>query len=128
MTTETTRFMRFVVVGASNTVLTLVAYTLLSRAGVVPALASALAFSIGAVNGYLLNRSWTFHSRGGAGTLGRYIAVQAVGALASAAGVALASSDLSLRKLAAECLVIPLVTLMTYTLSRTLVFRASAPL
>jgi putative flippase GtrA len=73
----------------------------------------------------VLNRSWTFRAHGGPATLARYVAVQALGALFSAGGVTLASTDLSLRRLAAECLVVPLVTLMTYTLSRRIVFRGS---
>jgi putative flippase GtrA len=122
MRAEITRFVRFGVVGVSNTVLTLVAYEILTRVGMADTAASALGFAIGAANGYLLNRSWTFHADGGTATLARYVAVQGLGALLSGAGVDLATSDLSLRKLAAECVVLPLVTLLTYTLARTVVF------
>ena len=59
-------------------------------------------------------------------TLARYVAVQAVGAGCSASGVALAVDALARRRLLAECVVIPVVTLITYTLSRRLVFRAAA--
>jgi hypothetical protein len=52
----------------------------------------------------------------------RYVAVQALGAALSAAGVALAITDLDFQHLAAEVLVLPWVTLLTYTLSRRLVF------
>jgi putative flippase GtrA len=122
MRAEVVRFVRFGMVGISNTVLTLVAYEILTRVGVADTAASALGFAVGAANGYVLNRSWTFHADGGAATLARYVAVQGLGALLSAAGVGLATSDLSLRKLAAECVVLPLVTLLTYTLARTVVF------
>lgn len=121
------RFVRFGVVGASNTVLTLAAYEVLTRAGVEATAASGLAFAVGAANGYVLNRSWTFRARGGAATLVRYVAVQGLGALLSAAGVGLATSDLSLRRLAAECVVLPAVTLVTYTLVRTVVFSQAQP-
>lgn len=122
MRAEITRFVRFGVVGISNTVLTLVAYEILTRVGMADTVASALGFAIGAANGYLLNRSWTFHADGGTATLARYVAVQGLGALLSGAGVDLATSDLSLRMLTAECVVLPLVTLLTYTLARTVVF------
>jgi putative flippase GtrA len=125
MRAEIVRFVRFGVVGISNTVLTLVAYEILTRVGMADTAASALGFAIGAANGYLLNRSWTFQAQGGTATLARYIAVQGVGALLSGVGVDLATSDLSLRKLAAECVVLPLVTLLTYTLARTVVFSAA---
>jgi putative flippase GtrA len=122
MRAEIARFVRFGVVGISNTVLTLVAYEILTRVGMADTAASALGFAIGAANGYLLNRSWTFHADGGTATLARYVGVQGLGALLSGAGVDLATSDLSLRKLAAECVVLPLATLLTYTLARTVVF------
>ncbi len=127
MRNEMARFVRFGVVGVSNTVLTLVAYEILTRLGVVDTAASALGFAVGAANGYLLNRSWTFHADGGAATLARYVGVQGLGALLSAAGVDLATSDLSLRKLAAECVVLPAVTLVTYSLARTVVFASARP-
>jgi putative flippase GtrA len=127
MRAEITRFVRFGVVGISNTVLTLVAYEILTRVGMADTAASALGFAIGAANGYLLNRSWTFQADGGTATLARYVAVQALGALLSGAGVDLATSDLSLRKLAAECVVLPLATLLTYTLARTVVFSPARP-
>jgi putative flippase GtrA len=122
MRTEAARFIRFALVGVSNTALTLIVFAALSRLGVAAPTASGLAFAAGAVNGYLLNRTWTFHARGGAGTLARYVLVQALGALLSAGGVALVTTDLNVRRLAAECIVIPVITLITYTLSRRLVF------
>jgi putative flippase GtrA len=127
MRNEMARFVRFGVVGISNTVLTLVAYEILTRLGVADTAASALGFAVGAANGYLLNRSWTFHADGGAATLARYVGVQGLGALLSAGGVDLATSDLSLRKLAAECVVLPAVTLVTYSLARTVVFASARP-
>ena len=120
--TELLRVARYVLVGASNTVITFVAYSLLAGAGVAAPLASAAGFALGAVNGYQLNRRWTFRARG---RIGRYVAVQAIGAGASAAGVALARGD-GLPQAAAELLVLPLVTLLTYALARTVVFVPAA--
>lgn len=124
MRSELERLLRFCTVGVINTLLTLAAFVVLTHLGTPAAPASALAFALGAVNGYLLNRRWTFRTAtGGALTIVRYIAVQAVGAGLSAAGVALAGSDLAVRHVAAEALVLPVVTLTTYTLARRLVFR-----
>jgi putative flippase GtrA len=119
---ELSRLVRFGLVGVSNTLLTIAAYAVLTGDGVAVAPASALAFLLGAANGYNLNRRWTFRPavvRPGA--LVRYMAVQALGAALSAGGVAL-FSDLSLARLAAEAVVLPCVTVITYTLSRVLVF------
>ena len=69
---EAARFARFCLVGVSNTLLTLATFTLLTAAGVPAAPASALGFAVGAINGYVLNRSWTFRSRRrGVGTVTR---------------------------------------------------------
>jgi putative flippase GtrA len=123
---EIRRFLRFCLVGVSNTLLTLATFALLSALGLSPAPASGLAFAVGAANGYVLNRSWTFRStRRGPATIARYVAVQALGAAFSAAGVALASTDLSLRRLVAEVVVLPVVAVITYSLSRRLVFGGS---
>jgi putative flippase GtrA len=122
MTAELVRLVRFGIVGVSNTLLTIALYAVLTGDGVPVAAASALAFGAGAVNGYHLNRRWTFHAAGGRPTLlARYVAVQALGAALSAGGVALVT-DLSLARLAAEAVVLPAVTVITYTLSRLLVF------
>ena len=122
MTGELSRLLRFGLVGVSNTLLTIAAYAVLTGDGVPVAAASALAFMLGAANGYNLNRRWTFRPAAvRSGTLARYLAVQALGAALSAGGVALVA-DLSLARLAAEAVVLPCVTLITYTLSRVLVF------
>lgn len=120
--TELQRIGRYAIVGVSNTAITFVAYTLLVGLGVAAPLASAVGFALGAVNGYLLNRRWTFRT---SGHVGRYVAVQLVGAAAGAVGVALARSD-GLAKLPAEAVILPLVTLLTYALARTVVFAQPA--
>jgi putative flippase GtrA len=127
MREEGIRLLRFGAVGASNTALTLTAFALLSRTGVGAGAASGLAFAVGAVNGYVLNRWWTFRA---GGSVLRYAAVQALGALLSGSGVALVAADLDLRRLVAELLVLPFITLITYALCRRVVFtgaRLAAP-
>jgi putative flippase GtrA len=128
MIVELGRLTRFCLVGVSNTLVTLATFAALSAIGVAAAPAAALGFGAGAANGYRLNRRWTFriHTTGWR-TLARYLAVQLLGAGLSAGGVALATEDLSLRRLAAEALVLPAVTLVTYVLSRQLVFRSPEP-
>jgi putative flippase GtrA len=120
--TEPERFLRYALVGVSNTVLTFAVYTLLAAAGLPAPAASAVGFAVGAANGYALNRRWTF---GTPGRRARYVAVQALGAAASAAGVALARGD-GLPRAPAELVVIPVVTLLTYALARTVVFVAAS--
>ena len=125
MSAELLRLVRFGLVGVTNSLLTLATFAVLTGYGVPPPAASALAFAIGAANGYHLNRRWTFRVvHRGPAVLLRYVAVQAMGAGLSAVGVALAS-DLSLAHMAAEALVLPCVAVITYRLSRMLVFGAT---
>jgi putative flippase GtrA len=113
------RLVRYATVGVANTLLTFVAFAVLTHAGVAATFASALAFAVGAMNGYALNRRWTFRTRG---RFGRYVAVQALGAACSAAGIVIVAAAITARRPLDECLVIPAVTLLTYTLSRRVVF------
>ena len=121
MSAELARVARFALVGVANTLITLAAFAAARRRSASPRrAASALAFALGAVNGYQLNRRWTF--RGVAA--GRRVATSRCRRSAprsSAAGVALARGD-GLPRLAAELVVLPVVTLLTYALSRRLVF------
>src|ERR1700692_3924649 len=60
------QFMKFGIVGVSNTLLTFAVYTLLLKVfGVWYLAASAIGFTVGAVNGFLLNRRWTFREHVG---------------------------------------------------------------
>lgn len=116
---------RYLLVGVSNTAITLVAYALLVAAGVPPVAASAGAFVAGAANGYRLNRTWTFRSdRRGAGQGARYLAVLTLGLGLNAIGVALAVHGAGLPKLAGEIVALPPVTATTFVLARSWVFGA----
>jgi putative flippase GtrA len=77
------QFTRFLVVGVGNTVLSFVAYRLLLAMGVPYAAAAPLAFAVGAVNGYVFNRRWTFVARDSTRARVLYVGVQAVGAVST---------------------------------------------
>jgi putative flippase GtrA len=101
---------RFATVGASNTLVTFATYAALTAVGVAAPAAGAIGFIAGGVNGYFLNRGWTFAgARRGASVAGRYAAVQGLGAGLDALGLAV----LALPHLAGEALVLPCVTLIT---------------
>jgi putative flippase GtrA len=119
---ELGRLVRFCVVGLANTLITLSSYTALIAVGCPAEAASAVAFALGALNGYHWNARWTFAVRG---TLWRYVGVQGLGAGLSAAGVAAARGQGAAR-LTAELVILPAVTLITYCLSRRFVFSSPA--
>src|SRR5436309_15769504 len=75
------QFMKFGIVGISNTALTFLVYTLLLKVfGVWYLAASAIGFAVGATNGFLLNRRWTFREHVGDNlTPLRWVIVQGCG-------------------------------------------------
>jgi putative flippase GtrA len=128
---------RYLVVGVSNTAITLVVYGALVRAGLPAVAASVLGFAAGAVNGFRLNRGWTFRSdRRGASAATRYVIVLLIGLGLNAIGVALAVGVAGLPKGAGEIAALTPVTATTFVLARAWVFgseggtparRAAAP-
>ena len=119
----TRQFARYLVVGVSNTTITLVVYAALVRAELPAVVASVFAFGAGAVNGYRLNRAWTFRSaRRGAGVGARYVAALLVGLGINALGVVLVVDVAELPRLAGEVLALPPVTATTFVLARWWVF------
>src|SRR4051794_33703615 len=75
------QFVKFGIVGVSNTLLTLAVYTVLLKVfGVWYLAASAIGFVAGATNGFVLNRRWTFRGHvGDALTPVRWAVVQGCG-------------------------------------------------
>lgn len=113
------QLVRFGVVGCSNTALSWCAYALLVSAGVGVLLASAIAWTLGAVNSFVLNRRWTFRSRGRwAPEFVRFGAVQTAGLAVDVALLAALTRDAGVNELLAQALVYPATTLATFALSR----------
>jgi putative flippase GtrA len=117
---------RFLVVGASNTLLTLAVYALLLAAGLPYLAALAPAYGLGALNGYTLNRAWTFRAGAFRGVaLARYVLVQAAGLALNAALLAVLVRDLGADELLGQALVLPVVTGVLFVVNRQWVFGGS---
>ena len=117
------QFLRFCVVGASNTAITLVSFAVAVGAGVPYIAASCGAFALGALNGYSLNRIWTFRagafsSRGFA----RYGLAQGLSLAVNAGLLALLVEDAGMAKVPAQAIVLPLVSALTFVVNRQWVF------
>ena len=122
------QLVRFGLVGATNTALTLATYAVMLGLDAPVALAGAVGWAVGAVNGYLLNRTWTFPGAArGAVPAARYVALQVMGSAVNAALVAIAVGHEHLPRLAGELVVLPPVTLLTFVLCRGWVFARAVP-
>jgi putative flippase GtrA len=122
------QLVRFGVVGASNTLVSFVSYAAAIGLGVRYLPAGAGAFALGAVNGFVLNRTWTFEHRGPKLRAGwRYVVVQFIGLLTTVALLRVAVHGLGVPRLEAQILAAAPVTLLCFALSRVWVFGADAP-
>ncbi len=120
------QFMKFGIVGISNTLLALTIYTVLVEVvGMWYLAASAIGFVAGAVNGFLLNRRWTFAGhKGDALTPVRWGVVQSCGLLLNLGLVALCVESLGMGKLLGQAVAISIVVIVTFVANRAWTFRS----
>jgi putative flippase GtrA len=119
------QLVRFGVVGATNTAITLAAYAALGAVGTPAAVAALVGWALGALNGSRLNRGWTFRSAArGTGPAARYVLVQGVAAGIDALGVAIVVGHEQVPRIAGQLAILPVVTLATFLICRRWVFGA----
>jgi putative flippase GtrA len=119
------QFVKFGIVGVSNTVLSLAVYAVLLKGfGVWYLAASALAFAVGATNGFLLNRRWTFREHvGDALTPVRWGVVQTCGLGVNEGLLYVFVHDAHLDKLIAQVCATAVVTVSTFVVNRAWTFK-----
>jgi putative flippase GtrA len=99
-------------------VLSFIAYRLLLVLGTPYVIAAALGFGVGAVNGYVFNRRWTFAARDSRRARVVYVAVQVAGAASTSLLVLLLVGGVGVDKVAAYIAAIPPVTVSTFVANR----------
>jgi putative flippase GtrA len=116
---------RYVLVGISNTAISMVVYIALLAVGVGYVAAVVAAYLAGLANGYTLNRRWTFLAGSfSIGSLSRYTAVQGTGLLMSVGLTSLFVELLDVPEVAALMLSWPPVIAVTFTATRLWAFGA----
>jgi putative flippase GtrA len=110
-------FVRFLIVGVANTLITFVVYRLLLTVDVAYVVAAPVAWAVGAVNGYVFNSRWTFAARDSTCARIVYGLVTAAGAGSSSLLVWLFAAA-GLGKVEAFLVVLPLVTVATFAANR----------
>lgn len=116
--TAALQFGRFLAVGLSNTAIGFVIYIGLLGIGVAYWLSGAIGFAAGSINGYLLNRRWTFASPDSWRARIRYVVVQLGGLFGTAGLLWVFVSPISIGRVAAYGVVIPVVTVATFLANR----------
>jgi putative flippase GtrA len=121
------QWLRFAAVGVSNTLLSTAVFAALFHLGVPYLLGSALAFGLGALNSYTLNRRWTFRSRGRrAPELARFLCVQVVGLGVNLALLAGLVEVAGIHHVVAQVLAFPAASVITFALSRQWAFKPAS--
>lgn len=122
------QFVKFGVVGVSNTLIFFAVYTLLLKVfGVWYVAASGIGFAVGAVNGFLWNRAWTFRGHvGDALTPVRWFVVQSSGLLINLGLVYLFVDGVGLGELLGQAVTIAIVTVVTFLANRAWTFKGHA--
>ena len=122
------QWLRFAAVGVTNTLLSTAIFAVLVHIGIHYLLGSTLAFAVGALNSYTLNRRWTFHSHAPpAPELVRFLGVQAVGLGVNLALLTLLIEVVSIHHIFAQLLAFPAASIVTFALSRQWAFRSRTP-
>ncbi len=119
------QFLKFGLVGVSNTLIFFAVYTLLLKVfGVWYVAASGIGFGVGAVNGFLWNRAWTFRGHvGDALTPVRWFVVQSTGLLMDLGLVYLFVDGAGLNKLSGQAVTTLIVTVLTFFANRAWTFK-----
>lgn len=122
------QFLKFGIVGVSNTLIAFAVYTVLLKVfGVWYVAASGIGFAVGAVNGFLLNRRWTFRGHvGDALTPVRWAIVQTCGLGLNLGLVYLFVHDLGMDELVGQIPTTAIVTVLTFAVNRSWTFRTPA--
>jgi len=122
------QFVKFGIVGVSNTLIFFAVYTLLLKAfGVWYVAASGIGFAVGATNGFLWNRAGTFKGHvGDALTPVRWFVVQSSGLLINLGLVYLFVDGFGLGKLEGQAVTIVVVTVVTFLVNRAWTFKGHA--
>jgi putative flippase GtrA len=112
------QFVRFLVVGLSNTALSFVAYRLLLLVSTPYLVAAPIAFAVGVLNGYILNRRWTFSAPDTTRSRLLYVLFGALGAVTLTLLVLLFVRAAGIDRVLAYVVAIPPVTVATFLANR----------
>jgi putative flippase GtrA len=121
-TRHATRFMRFALVGCCNTLLSVAIYASLLQLASPYLLAASVSFAVGSINGYVMNRRWTFRAQDSHRSRLRYAVVLLAGLGANGVLVWLLVQA-GVGQIVAYAVALPPVIVAMYATNRSWTFR-----
>ena len=112
------QFIRFLIVGAANTLISLVVYRALLALGVWYVVSAPIAWAAGVVNGYVWNLRWTFAGNDTPRARLLYALFGAAGAVVASLLVLAFVRGAGLGRFEAYLAAVPLVTVSTFLANR----------
>lgn len=119
-------FVRFLIVGVANTLISLVVYRVLLALGLWYVVAAPIAWGAGVVNGYIFNRRWTFRAPDTRRARVLYALFGAAGAGAASLLVFLFVRGFEIGRFEAYLAAAPLITVSTFLANRRWTFSGRA--
>ena len=120
------QFVKFSLVGATNTLISLMAYTLLVKLGIYYIVANVLAYGVGMVNSYILNKLWVFNSNSSTGsTAAKFILINISALSLSTFLLYLCVSLIGVNKILSQIIVTFMVLTINYTANKLWTFRVN---
>ncbi|WP_446898950.1 GtrA family protein [Clostridium sp. LBM24168] len=113
------QFIKYVISGIINTIVTLLVYNILINFGTYYIVANIVGYFLGVINGFVLNRRWVFKSNGKIGTLFiKFISVNILSLIFSSILLFILVSNLYLNKTVAQLISTIITGLLNYILNR----------
>ncbi len=122
---EAQRFVKFGITGVANTLVDFCVFTVLSYIGVNAYGSQVLSYAAGMLNSYIVNRSWTFRSKGAffGPQMRRFIAVNLSLLALSLVVLRVGMGVFGLERIPAKLCATALTVVLGFTLNRLWVFR-----
>lgn len=118
------QFIKFSIVGASNTLISFVLYYILVKLGLHYMISNVLAYSAGVINSYILNSTWVFHANSQQGSkIIKFITVNLGALLLSSSLLYICVDFLGINKIISQVIVTLIVLLVNYAGNKLWTFK-----
>jgi putative flippase GtrA len=118
------QFIKFSIVGALNTIISMLIYYTFLKVGLFYIAANTLAYAIGMINSYTLGKKWVFKSKNSSKTaMPKFIIVNLISLILTNSFLYLVADILKFNVVSAQLIVTPLMIIINYAGNKAWAFR-----